>query len=98
MKEAYVAYQLYTKRRGVLEPLLPGFQDYTREQMFFLGVAQGWCGSEREKTTKNALLTASHSPKKFRVQGPLSNMPEFSQAFQCALGSPMNPLIKAAVW
>jgi hypothetical protein len=30
-----------------------------------------------------------HSPAKFRVNGPLSNMPEFAAAFQCKEGDPM---------
>ncbi|OQV18718.1 Neprilysin-11 [Hypsibius exemplaris] len=98
VKEAFNAYQLYSSRKGVVEPLLPGFEGYTTEQLFFLGVAQGWCGSEREKTTRNLLLTASHSPKMFRVIGPLSSMPQFAESYQCPLGSRMNPELKAAVW
>uniref|UniRef100_A0A1A9X1W6 Peptidase M13 C-terminal domain-containing protein n=1 Tax=Glossina brevipalpis TaxID=37001 RepID=A0A1A9X1W6_9MUSC len=40
----------------------------------------------------------THSPYVCRVLGPLRNMPEFSQDFNCPEGSPMNPPIKCYVW
>lgn len=45
-----------------------------------------------------AILQDEHSPSKFRVKGVLSNMPEFSEVFQCAPGRPMNPEKKCRVW
>ena len=30
-----------------------------------------------------------HSPPQFRVNGPLSNLPEFAKAFGCKQGDPM---------
>ncbi|OQV19453.1 Neprilysin-11 [Hypsibius exemplaris] len=98
VKEAFSAYQLYSKRKGMVEPLLPGFESYTQEQMFFIGYAQVWCGADREKSLRLSLPTQSHSPRRFRVIGPLSGMPQFAEAYQCPAESPMNPSKKVAVW
>lgn len=40
----------------------------------------------------------SHCPAKFRVIGPLSNLPEFSAEFNCRKGTKMNPVHKCEVW
>ena len=42
--------------------------------------------------------TNPHSPGKFRVNGVVSNMPEFGQAFACKLGQPMVPEPACRVW
>ena len=41
-----------------------------------------------------------HAMPKFRVIGPLSNLPEFGQAFSCKPGAPMvrPPEQRCAVW
>ncbi len=59
------------------------------DQQFFLGYAQGWCGNMRKEMLRLLVTTNPHSPPKFRVNGPLSNLPEFAQAFSCKEGSAM---------
>uniref|UniRef100_A0A1A9WAX7 Peptidase M13 N-terminal domain-containing protein n=1 Tax=Glossina brevipalpis TaxID=37001 RepID=A0A1A9WAX7_9MUSC len=39
-----------------------------------------------------------HSPSQIRVRGTLSNFKDFAEAYQCKLGSPMNPIEKCNVW
>jgi len=71
---------------------------FTEDQQFFLGVAQAWCNKVRQPDAQRLLTTDNHSPGKFRVYGALRNLPEFSQAFQCAPGTPMHPAQTCAVW
>jgi endothelin-converting enzyme/putative endopeptidase len=43
----------------------------------------------RIETQREILKTDPHAVPKFRVIGPLSNLPEFAQAFSCKAGAPM---------
>ena len=62
---------------------------FTPEQRFFLSFAAIWRSKIRDADQKLRLTTDPHSPAQFRVNGPLSNMPEFQQAFNVPGGSPM---------
>jgi endothelin-converting enzyme/putative endopeptidase len=62
---------------------------FTPEQQFFLGYAQAWCGNMRNEMMRLLVTTNAHAPPRFRVVGPLSNLPEFAQAFACKEGSAM---------
>jgi putative endopeptidase len=62
---------------------------FTPEQRFFLGWAQVWRDLSRDEDLRTLVLTNSHSPAVWRVNGPLSNLPEFAKAFGCAAGDPM---------
>ncbi|XP_018915735.2 neprilysin-2 isoform X2 [Bemisia tabaci] len=97
IKQAYYAYNQWTKRHG-LEPRLPGLQDYTPQQMFWISAASTWCSKYRPETLKLRITTGYHSPGEFRVLGPLSNLPEFARDFKCPSGSRMNPVQKCKVW
>jgi len=73
---------------------------FTPEQRFFLGYAQAWRSNARDEDTRNLVLTNEHSPAQFRVNGPLANMPEFHEAFDCPDGSPMKrpAELRPAIW
>lgn len=57
-----------------------------------------WCSAVTDETTNLQIEKDPHSPPKFRVIGSLSNLKEFSQEFECPLGSPMNPHDKCEMW
>ncbi len=59
------------------------------EQQFFLGYAQGWCGNQRREAARRRATDDFHSAPKWRVNGVVSNMPEFAAAFSCKAGTPM---------
>jgi putative endopeptidase len=71
---------------------------FTEDQQFFLAVGQAWCNKDRPAEVQRRLTTDPHSPPKFRVYGALRNVREFSDAFKCAAGTPMNPAKTCAVW
>jgi putative endopeptidase len=58
-------------------------------QRFFLGYAIGWRLQQREEVLRRRLLSDVHAPAKWRVLGPLSNIPEFHEAFGVKEGQPM---------
>ena len=62
---------------------------YTPLQRFFLGYALSWIFEEQEAKLRQQLLSDVHSPAKWRVNGPLSNMPEFYESFDVKPGQPM---------
>ncbi|WP_199096752.1 M13 family metallopeptidase [Dyella sp. ASV21] len=62
---------------------------YTPMQRFFFGYALGWLSQQREQRLRNALLSDVHAPAKWRVNGPLSNIPDFYEAFDVKPGQPM---------
>ncbi|MFY8096030.1 MAG: M13 family metallopeptidase [Niveispirillum sp.] len=53
------------------------------EQRFFYGWANVWCAQERPEFRRLQAQTGVHSLPEYRVNGTLSNMPEFAKAFSC---------------
>jgi len=89
IKEAYRAYNSWVARHGT-EPLLPGL-NYTQRQLFWISGANVWCSKHRPQALKLSVITGTHSPDKYRVQGAFSNMAGFSRDFNCKEGSKMHP-------
>jgi putative endopeptidase len=93
---AYAALQ-----RALAKNARPGPIDgFTPEQRFFLNWAQVWRMTIRDEALRVRLNTDPHSPGKYRVIGPLSNLPEFYQAFGCSAGAPMvrSPEVRTGIW
>lgn len=62
---------------------------FTREQRFFLSYAEAWRFKLRPEFLRGRLVTDEHSPPRYRVLGPLANLPEFAAAFRCRPGDAM---------
>jgi len=58
-------------------------------QRFFLGYALAWMVNQRPEAIANQVKSNEHSPARFRVNGPLTNMPEFYDAFGIKEGEPL---------
>jgi putative endopeptidase len=87
VKLAYAALQkALAKNPQARDQKIDGF---TPEQRFFLSFANIWRSKIRDEDQKMRLTTDPHSPAHFRVNGPLSDLPEFQKAFGIPDGSPM---------
>ena len=64
-------------------------EGFTPTQRFILGYALAWMVNMRPEAIANQVKTDVHSPVKFRVIGPLSDMPEFYTAFNVKQGDKM---------
>jgi endothelin-converting enzyme/putative endopeptidase len=84
MRVAYAALQ--KSLAGKPREKVDGF---TPEQRFFLGFANVWCQNVTEAESRQRAQTDPHSSGRYRVIGPVSNMPEFAKAFGCKKGQPM---------
>jgi putative endopeptidase len=84
---AKIAYQAFEKSlSGKPRQNIDGF---TPEQQFFISWGQ-WRGDEIRIETQRVMMQADpHPVAKYRVNGPLSNLPEFQQAFSCKEDAPM---------
>ncbi|MGH7741646.1 MAG: M13 family metallopeptidase [Candidatus Eiseniibacteriota bacterium] len=83
-----VAYQAFEHSLAG-KPRPPSIDGYTPEQRFFLAYAQVWREIVRPEMARVYATTDPHSPGRWRTIGPLSNLPEFAQAFGCKSGDAM---------
>jgi putative endopeptidase len=69
-------------------------------QRFFLGYAFAWIYQERAESLRAKLLSDVHAPPKWRVNVPLSNLPDFQEAFGIQPGTAMwrAPESRVKVW
>ncbi len=61
----------------------------TPAQRFFLGYALGWMESDRTESLRSQVLSDVHSPAKFRVNGPFSDVDAFYETFNIKPGNKM---------
>jgi putative endopeptidase len=82
---AHMAFQ----RELAAKPAPKMVNGFTQEQLFFLGFARIWGTSARPEYERMTVTVDPHPLPRFRVDGPLSNMPEFQAAFSCQASDPM---------
>ncbi|MEI6173479.1 MAG: M13 family metallopeptidase [Bacteroidota bacterium] len=61
----------------------------TPDQRYFLGYALAWMINDRPEAIASQVRSDVHSPARFRVLGPLTNIPEFHAAFSIKEGDAM---------
>lgn len=59
----------------------PKMDGFTADQRVFIGWAQGWNGKSRDEALRVQVSADPHSPRDFRVNGVVRNIPEFYEAF-----------------
>ena len=70
----------------------------TPDQRFFLAFAKVWCSQLTPEATRVLAQSNPHSPPQYRVNGVLSNLTEFQNAFGCQAGDPMVSSKACVVW
>ena len=93
LKVAYLAFE--KSQAGKPRVSLGGF---TPEQRFFLAFAQVWRTNTRPEAARLRVATDPHAPARFRVLGPLANLPEFAQAFPCPAGEATASAKTVNIW
>jgi endothelin-converting enzyme/putative endopeptidase len=86
---AYRAFQIAQQGK----PALPTLDGFTPDQQFFIAWGQFRGDAIRPETARLMAQRDPHPIGKFRVIGPLSNLPEFQKAFGC---KPDAPMVRAA--
>ena len=96
LKIAWLAFQKSMQGK----PRPANIDGFTPEQRFFLGWAQVWGRKQTPEAMRQQILTDPHPLGRFRVNGPLSNMPQFAEAFHCQAGDAMvrPPEQRCQVW
>jgi putative endopeptidase len=82
LEVAYEAYKI--SLGGKPAPVIDGL---TGDQRFFLAFAQGWRGEQREDAIKTQVASDPHSPRRYRVIGPLRNLDAWYKAFDIGANS-----------
>ena len=90
---AYIAWKKQTEGQK-----LASADGFTPDQRFFVGMAQWACENARPEDLRLHAATDPHSPGFARINGVVSNMPEFRKAFSCKVGQPMVHTPSCKVW
>jgi putative endopeptidase len=97
IKQAHRAFMTWSGDHGV-DPKEPAIGELTREQLFFVSFGQLWCTISTPEIERVLAVTDPHSHPRYRVNGPLSNLPAFWDAFACTEGEAMHPTNTCEVW
>ena len=90
---AYIAW-----KQQVAGQQLTSADGFTPDQRFFVGMAQWACENQRPEQLRLSAATDPHSPGFARINGVVSNLPQFQQAFSCKTGQPMVHVPVCKVW
>jgi len=76
----------------------PTIDGFTPEQQFFIALAQFRGDATRPETQRLMVQNDPHPVARYRVIGPLANMPQFQTAFSCKADAPMVRPNRCVVW
>jgi putative endopeptidase len=91
---AFIAFENSLKGK----PKTVGTDGFTPEQRFFLGWAQAWADKSSPQAEAYQAQNDPHAIARFRVNGPMANMPQFAEAFKCKQNQPMVRSDLCKIW
>jgi putative endopeptidase len=70
------------------------------DQRFFLAYGYAWMVNIKDEALASQIMTDVHAPAQFRINGPLSNIPQFYKAFNVKPGNKMYQAdsLKVIIW
>jgi len=96
LARAYEAWQLSLlenpEKAARRNKKLPGFENYTIDQLFYIAYGQLFCSINTKKEND------VHPPGIARVNGVVANSEHFAKTFNCPRKSSMNPEKKCIIW
>ena len=92
----WLAYLAWRKATEALQ--LQPMDGFSPDQRFFVGMAQWACENARPEDERLMAATNPHSPGRYRINGVVSNLPEFAKAFACKPGQPMVRTPVCKIW
>jgi len=98
IRNSHAGYQFWLKSKGLKGEDKQPVTGLTNDQMFFVGFANVRCEKSNYFGALSRVIGDVHSPGKYRVIGSLRDFEGFSKAFNCPLGSYMNPRTKCILW
>jgi len=90
---AYIAWKEATENEK-----LEDIEGFTPDQRFFVGMAQWACENQRPENLRANAITNPHSPGKYRINGVVSDLPQFKDAFHCGDDAPMVNKKMCKIW
>uniref|UniRef100_A0A0N5BTY3 Peptidase_M13 domain-containing protein n=1 Tax=Strongyloides papillosus TaxID=174720 RepID=A0A0N5BTY3_STREA len=98
LKIAHRAYMKYLQSNDGKDLVVPGFEDITNEQLFFISFGRIFCEHITKEKLEELIKTDEHALGETRTKVALSNYKPFSDAFKCKLNSKMNPENRCELW
>lgn len=93
-----MGYEAFKKtKQGQSKELYNG---YTSDQRYFLAYAYAWMVNRTDASLAKQIMSDVHSPAEFRINGPLSDVDEFYNAFNIKKGDKMyrDEKIRVKIW
>jgi putative endopeptidase len=90
---AYIAWKDATENQK-----LESIDGFTPDQRFFIGMAQWACENQRPENLRANAITNPHSPGEYRINGVVSDLPQFQKAFGCGEHKAMVRAQVCRVW
>lgn len=98
LQAIFKTFQTSEKESETPDAALPGMEDFTNDQLFFLSFANLWCTAYAPDKLMAMAKEDDHSIGRLRIIGSISNSDDFAKAYNCPVGSPMNPEKKCNIW
>jgi len=61
--------------------------NFNNDQLFWIYAGQVWCATSTQAAALNQIKVDVHSPAKYRIIGPMSNLPDFANTWNCPASS-----------